>query len=77
MYFVKNKFLFAKVGFLLILPNKKTIIFGIFGHVQGISYICEKFRNEKFRNMKNPFRYGTVFDGEPSPRPDDSYQHRL
>ena len=36
----------------------------MFGHVQGMSYICEKFRNEKFRNMQNPFRYGTVVDGE-------------
>ncbi len=27
-------------------------------------YICEKFRNEKFRNMKNPFKYGTIVEDE-------------
>lgn len=26
-------------------------------------YLCEKFRNEKFRNMENPFKFGTVVDG--------------
>lgn len=25
------------------------------------SYICEKFRNEKFR-MKNPFKFGTIVE---------------
>ena len=27
-------------------------------------YLCEKVRNEKNRNMKNPFKFGTVVEGE-------------
>ena len=29
-----------------------------------ISYICEKSRIEKSRNMNNPFKFGTIVDGE-------------
>ena len=29
-----------------------------------MDYICEKFRNEKNRNMRNPFKYGTVVEGK-------------
>jgi hypothetical protein len=29
-----------------------------------MNYICEKFRNEKNRNMENPFKFGTIVDGE-------------
>ncbi len=25
-------------------------------------YLCEKFRNEKFRNMENPFKFGSLVD---------------
>lgn len=28
------------------------------------SIFAEKFRNEKFRNMKNPFKFGTIVEGE-------------
>lgn len=31
--------------------------------LQDNDYICEKSRNEKYRNMKNPFKFGTVVDG--------------
>ena len=24
-----------------------------------VSYICEKYRNEKYRNVENPFKFGT------------------
>ena len=27
-------------------------------------YLCEKFRNEKIRNMRNPFKYGTIVEDE-------------
>ena len=27
-------------------------------------YLCEKFRNENFRNMNNPFKFGTIVDGQ-------------
>ena len=30
----------------------------------GILLYCEKFRNEKFRNMENPFKFGTVVEGK-------------
>jgi len=29
-----------------------------------LHYLCEKVRNEKVRNMGNPFKFGTVVDGE-------------
>ena len=35
-----------------------------FVHSSPFSYICEKFRNEKFRNMRNPFKFGTIVDGQ-------------
>lgn len=31
--------------------------------LQDNDYICEKSRNEKNRNMKNPFKFGTIVDG--------------
>ena len=32
--------------------------------LKKVSYICEKYRNEKYRNMENPFKFGTLVDNE-------------
>ena len=33
--------------------------------VQGKKYyLCEKYRNEKYRNMENPFKFGTLVDNQ-------------
>ncbi len=32
--------------------------------VRNNSYHCEIFRNEKNRNMENPFKFGTIVDGK-------------
>ena len=37
---------------------------GKFGGFNKNGYLCEKFRNEKFRNMRNPFKFGTVVEDE-------------
>lgn len=31
---------------------------------QNSYYLCEKFRYEKFRNMRNPFKFGTIVEDE-------------
>lgn len=33
--------------------------------VQGKKYyLCEKYRNEKYRNIENPFKFGTLVDNQ-------------
>lgn len=34
------------------------------GSIRNNLYLCENFRNEKNRNMENPFKFGTIVDGK-------------
>ncbi len=40
------------------------ILASLQNELKYISYICEKSRIEKSRNMNNPFKFGTIVDGE-------------
>jgi len=43
------------------LPRKNLVLFC--GQPRTY-YLCEKYRNEKYRNMENPFKFGVLVDND-------------